>query len=213
MPATTMGLPLTRLGSREVADQLISLVQEHGALALAIVLMGSCLGLPVPSSLVMMALGSFIEQEGLEALPYFVIGLSGAVVGDQTGYVIGRLSTDQVEQMSRRFGWLNAALARAEAFQSRWSDVGVFLSRWLFSPLGPWINIYAGLTRYSWFRFSIFGILGELLWVAIYLGLGMLFSSSVTALGDILGSLTWFLASAVIAAALGWWLVSIARAR
>lgn len=44
-------------------DQLVAIVQEHGALALAVILMGSCLGLPLPSSLLMLAMGSFIEQE------------------------------------------------------------------------------------------------------------------------------------------------------
>lgn len=43
-------------------EQLIAIVQDYGALGLAAILMASCVGLPIPSSLVMMALGSFIQH-------------------------------------------------------------------------------------------------------------------------------------------------------
>ena len=193
-------------------DQLVVIVQQHGAVALAAILMASCLGLPFPSSLLMMAMGSFIEQEDLEVLPYFLVGLGGAVAGDQIGYMIGRLGSGFiVRRRSRGTTWMSASLAKAAAFQSHWSDLGIFLSRWLFSPLGPWVNLYSGATRYSWIRFSVPAALGELVWVVGYLALGMLFSSSVQALADLLGSLTWFLASATVAALLGWRLVILLR--
>nr|CAD6601085.1 DedA family protein [Rhizobium sp. Khangiran2] len=97
--------------------------------------------------------------------------------------------------------------------QNRWSDLGIFLSRWLLSPLGPWINLYSGLTHYSWVRFSLLVIAGEFVWVSVYLGAGMLFSSSVAALADILGSLTWFLVTGTVAIALGWKLVTMLRSK
>lgn len=181
-------------------------------MALAVILMGSCLGLPLPSSLLMLAMGSFIEQEEMAVLPYFLIGFGGAVAGDEAGYLIGRLGSGFLQRPCRGRTWFAASLDKAAAFQSRWSDLGIFLSRWLFSPLGPWINLYSGVTQYSWIRFSIFVVLGEFVWVVSYLGLGMLFSSSVQALADILGSLTWFFASAFIAMLLGWRLIIVLRA-
>ena len=194
-------------------EQLIAIVQDYGALGLAAILMASCVGLPVPSSLVMMALGSFLQHEDMDILPYFLIGFGGAVAGDQAGYMIGRLGSGLLEQGSGGPAWLATSLARAAAFQNRWSDLGIFLSRWLLSPLGPWVNLYSGLTRYSWVRFSLLVIAGEFVWVSVYLGAGMLFSSSVAALADILGSLTWFLVTGTVAIALGWKLVTTLRSK
>ncbi|WP_281976597.1 DedA family protein [Pseudorhizobium flavum] len=194
-------------------EQLIAIVQDYGALGLAAILMASCVGLPIPSSLVMMALGSFIQHEDMDILPYFLIGFGGAVAGDQAGYMIGRLGSGLLEQGSGGPAWLATSLARAAAFQNHWSDLGIFLSRWLLSPLGPWVNLYSGLTHYSWVRFSLLVIAGEFVWVSVYLGLGMLFSSSVAALADILGSLTWFLLTGTVAIALGWKLVTTLRSK
>jgi membrane protein DedA with SNARE-associated domain len=196
-----------------VPEQLIAIVQDYGALGLAAILMASCVGLPIPSSLVMMALGSFIQHEDMDILPYFLIGFGGAVAGDQAGYMIGRLGSGLLEQGSGGPAWLATSLARAAAFQNHWSDLGIFLSRWLLSPLGPWVNLYSGLTHYSWVRFSLLVIAGEFVWVSVYLGLGMLFSSSVAALADILGSLTWFLVTGTVAIALGWKLVTTLRSK
>lgn len=194
-------------------EQLIAIVQDYGALGLAAILMASCVGLPIPSSLVMMALGSFIQHEDMDILPYFLIGFGGAVAGDQAGYMIGRLGSGLLEQGSGGPAWLATSLARAAAFQNHWSDLGIFLSRWLLSPLGPWVNLYSGLTHYSWVRFSLLVIAGEFVWVSVYLGLGMLFSSSVAALADILRSLTWFLVTGTVAIALGWKLVTTLRSK
>jgi membrane-associated protein len=196
-----------------VPEQLIAIVQDYGALGLAAILMASCVGLPIPSSLVMMALGSFIQHEDMDILPYFLIGFGGAVAGDQAGYMIGRLGSGLLEQGSGGPAWLATSLARAAAFQNHWSDLGIFLSRWLLSPLGPWVNLYSGLTHYSWVRFSFLVIAGEFVWVSVYLGAGMLFSSSVAALADILGSLTWFLVTGTVAIALGWKLVTTLRSK
>jgi membrane-associated protein len=196
-----------------VPEQLIAIVQDYGALGLAAILMASCVGLPIPSSLVMMALGSFIQHEDMDILPYFLIGFGGAVAGDQAGYMIGRLGSGLLEQGSGGPAWLATSLARAAAFQNHWSDLGIFLSRWLLSPLGPWVNLYSGLTHYSWVRFSLLVIAGEFVWVSVYLGLGMLFSSSVAALADILGSMTWFLVTGTVAIALGWKLVTTLRSK
>tara|TARA_R110002051_G_scaffold10079_4_gene38196 strand:+ start:607 stop:1206 length:600 start_codon:yes stop_codon:yes gene_type:complete len=193
-----------------VTDQLLQFVNTGGSLALALILMASCLAVPVPAALVMMAVGSLVEQGEIEALPFFLAGLAGSVVGDQLGYLIGHTGRSRV-RASAEHGWLAATLQKAERFETRWGDLGIFLSRWLLSPMGPWINLVAGMTGYSWARFSLFGLLGEAVWVAGYLALGVTFSRSVEMLSELLGSLTWFIVSALVAGILGWKLFTLAR--
>jgi membrane protein DedA with SNARE-associated domain len=195
-----------------VTDQLLQFVNTGGSLALALILMASCLAVPVPSALVMMAVGSLVDQGEIEALPFFLAGLAGSVAGDQLGYLIGRTGRSRV-RASAEHGWLAATLQKAERFETRWGDLGIFLSRWLLSPMGPWINLVAGMTGYSWARFSFFGLLGEAVWVAGYLALGVTFSRSVEMLSEVLGSLTWFIVSALVAGILGWKLLAVARTR
>ena len=81
---------------------------------------------------------------------------------------------------------------------------GIFLSRWLLTPLGPFVNITSGLSGYSWPRFLFYDILGEALWVTLYVLLGKFFSDSVEEIGDMLGDLTWTVVGLLFALLLGW---------
>ena len=72
------------------------------------------------------------------------------MLGDFAGYGIGQRGG------TRLSGWLNASVgraalrAKAEAPLAKWGGAGVFLSRWLFSALVPFVNIAAGLTALHW---------------------------------------------------------------
>jgi membrane protein DedA with SNARE-associated domain len=75
----------------------------------------------------------------------------------------------------------------------------VYLSRWLFSPLGPWVNLTAGAMRLDWRRFTLGSVTGEATWVALYVGLGWGFAAQVDRLGSLMGSLAGFAAALGIA--------------
>jgi membrane protein DedA with SNARE-associated domain len=81
--------------------------------------------------------------------------------------------------------------------------MGVFLSRWLASPLGPYINFTSGLTRYNWSRFLFWGALGEAIWVSLYIGIGYAFSAQAQAIADMVGNVIWLLIAAGITVLLG----------
>ncbi|MCG6113157.1 MAG: hypothetical protein MEQ74_13450 [Paracoccus sp.] len=78
--------------------------------------------------------------------------------------------------------------ARARRIVDRWGGVGVFLSTWLFSPLGPYVNLLASVMRMGWARFSFSDTVGEAIWIGVYVGLGYAFSSRIAQLADLLGN-------------------------
>ena len=55
----------------------------------------------------------------------------------------------------------------------------IFFSRWLVSPLGPYVNLIAGSTAYGWARFTTAGIAGETVWAGLYVGTGYGFAGNV----------------------------------
>ena len=73
-----------------MTEQILELVPVYGLWLLAVVVYLSCLALPVPSSLVMLASGSFAAAGDLAMVPTFATALAAAIAGDQTGYLIGR---------------------------------------------------------------------------------------------------------------------------
>lgn len=107
-----------------------------------------------------------------------------------------------VFRVSQRIGG-EAHLRRAEAWTKRWGWAGIFFSRWLVTPFGPWVNLASGMGAYSWPRFLFLVVAGEALWVALYVALGKIFSDRVLALSELLGNLTWAVVGLVLAVWLG----------
>jgi membrane-associated protein len=89
--------------------------------------------------------------------------------------------------------------------------VGVFLTRWLFSPLGPWVNLTAGSTGFGWHRFTLAGVAGELVWAGLYVGMGYGFAGNIEAASDMLGSVLGFVAAGAVMLGLGLWLRNILK--
>ncbi|MFL6282318.1 MAG: DedA family protein [Pyrinomonadaceae bacterium] len=186
-----------------MSDYLLATLGVYGVPVLFVALLVGSAGVPLPASLLLVAAGSFVEQGELELWPVLALSAAGAILGDQIGYALGRWGG---RRLTRRLGRLVGGEKRiedAEEWLRRREGVGVFLSRWLLTPLGPVVNLTSGATRYPWPRFIVYDVLGEALWVALYVLLGRFFSDRVQALSDLLGDLVWAVLGLVAAALLG----------
>jgi membrane protein DedA with SNARE-associated domain len=194
-----------------VTDQLFALLSTYGLPALFIVLAVSSAGVPFPITLLLIATGSFVAQGEMVLWQVLIICSAGAIIGDQIGYCLGRWGGRKlVGRVTKRFGG-GDMIKRAEAFTKRRGGVAIFLSRWLVTPLGPWLNLTSGITAYPWPRFLFWDVLGEVLWVVIYVSLGNIFSDRVGALADLLGNLTWVIVGIIALGILGWKLLQYFR--
>lgn len=105
-------------------------------------------GMPFPSSLTLIVMGSLVAQGELSFWPVVLSGTVGAVVGDQIGYAAGRFGgRPLLTAITGRIGGADK-IEKAEALSRKWAGFGVFFSRWLIGPLGPWINLTSGLSEY-----------------------------------------------------------------
>jgi membrane protein DedA with SNARE-associated domain len=102
-------------------------------------------------------------------------------------------------------------MEQARAFADRWGGLAIFLTRWLVGPLGPWVNLSSGIASYSWPRFVVWDVLGEALWVALYVMLGNVFSDRVEAIADLATNVSWALVGVLVAALCAWQIVRYVR--
>jgi membrane-associated protein len=184
-------------------DQLLAAVSQYGAPALFAIVAIAAIGVPLPITLILIVAGSMVSQGVLN--PWLTIALAGAgsILGDQAGYAIGRWGGPAlIEKLSGVFG-KHANLTAIETKAAAWGGPGIFLTRWLLSPLGPWINLASGTAGYPWHRFLFWDALGELTGAALFISLGRYFSDRVMALDGVLGDLTWAIAALVVALILG----------
>ncbi|MGM0451010.1 MAG: DedA family protein [Pseudomonadota bacterium] len=194
-----------------MTDTVFLLVAHYGSAALFVVTFLSCLAVPVPASLMMLTSGAFAASGDLPLVTVSLAAFSGALAGDQAGFLVGQSCAGWLERWAAARRGRALLLERARASVDRWGGVGVFLSRWFVSPLGPYVNFAGGAGRMRWARFSAWSAAGEVVWVTIYVGLGYLFASSLTAVAEVAADLSGLIAAAVVAVGLGFWLRLIYR--
>lgn len=196
-----------------MTDWLLALVPQYGLWLLAAATFCSCLALPFPASILMMTAGGFVAAGDLALLPTFAAATAGGITGDQLGFWAGRKIGRPLLSRLRRDPARDKLLARAVKMLERRGILAVFLTRWLFSPLGPWVNLTTGSTGYPWARFTAAGIAGEAVWSGLYVGIGYAFAGNIAAASDMLGSVLGLLASAAAAVILGLWLLNALKSQ
>jgi membrane-associated protein len=193
-----------------MTDWLLALVPQYGLWLLAATTFFSCLALPFPASILMLTAGGFAAAGDLVLWQTFLAAAAGGVAGDQVGYWAGRGFGASVLARLRADPARDKLLAKADGFIEKKGVLAVFLTRWLISPLGPYVNLIAGSTRYGWGRFTAAGITGEAVWAGLYVGTGYGFAGNVTAASQALGSALGMIGGAGAVLALGYWLFSSA---
>jgi membrane-associated protein len=193
-----------------MTDWLLALVPQYGLWLLAATTFLSCLALPFPASILMLTAGGFAAGGDLVLWQAFAAAAAGGIAGDQVGYWAGRGFGAKVLARLRADPARDKLLAKADGFIERKGVLAVFLTRWLISPLGPYVNVIAGSTRYGWGWFTVSGIAGESVWAGLYVGTGYGFAGNVTAASQALGSALGMIGGAGAVLALGYWLFSSA---
>lgn len=185
---------------------LLGLVPQYGLWLIAAVTFFSCLALPFPASIVMLTAGGFAAAGDLVLWQAFAAAAAGAIAGDQVGYWAGRgYGTPFLARLGADPG-REKLLDRAHALLDRQGMGAIFFSRWLVSPLGPWVNLVAGSMGYAWLRFSVVGVAGESVWAGLYIGAGYAFGGNIEAASSTLGSALGMIAGAGAVVVLGYWL-------
>ncbi|SOC14344.1 membrane protein DedA with SNARE-associated domain [Rhodobacter sp. JA431] len=192
----------------DLTDWFLAALPLYGPWLVGLTTLLSCLALPVPSSLMMIAAGAFVASGDLALAPVALAAFGGALMGDQIGYVIGRKAGHLLPPPgSKRAALITVALEKL----AQNGAVAVFLSRWLFSALGPWVNLAAGASGYGHTRFTLADVAGELVWVSAYIGLGMVFGANLDAAADLAGNVLGLITAGAVAIGLGLWLARTLR--
>lgn len=196
-----------------MTDWLLAAVPHYGLWILSATTFLSCLALPVPSSMMMLAAGGFSASGDLSLPQTLAAAYLGAVAGDQAGYALGRAGGAALLDRLARAPQRAHLIGRATDLLHRHGALAIFLTRWLFSPVGPWANLTSGAARLGWGRFTLWGAAGEAVWVGLYTVMGRLFADNLEAASDLLSSGLGLIAGLAAVAGLGLWLRAALRER
>src|SRR2546425_10345347 len=151
------------------------LLGTYGYWAVALVVMGESLGLPVPGETLLL-LGAASAGAGyLEVWGVIGAAAGGAIVGDSLGYALGRWGgRPLLERYGRVLHLQPRHLARAEAFFTRYGAKTVFVGRFI-AILRTYSALLAGLARLPYPRFLLWNAAGGCLWALTFGWLGATF--------------------------------------
>ena len=163
-----------------MSDFLLTQIINYGAPILGTIILLGAIGVPIPSTLSVIAAGAFVQQEILSLPITASVGLVCAIVGDSLSYGIGFYAHDAIHRCFHgTSGWIQAE----GAFQ-RWGPMSVFLTRFLVTAIAVPVNLLAGTSNFPYQRFIVYDVAGELIWIVGFGGLGYMFGSEWELLSD-----------------------------
>jgi membrane-associated protein len=176
-----------------ISNLLLTAVLNYGAIALAATLLLGAAGIPLPTTLLVIAGGAFVRQGLLDPLLAAVLGLGGAVIGDSVNYGIGRIAGGWGERR-----WGDSGLwKQGQGYFEKYGGLSIYLTRFLFASLAYPVNLAAGTTGYAYRRFLLMVILGEATWIVLFGVLGYAFGSQWELVSQFISDFGWLLVGIV----------------
>jgi undecaprenyl-diphosphatase len=163
------------------------------------------LGIPLPGETALVTAAALAALGHLSLTWVIVTAAAGAVMGDATGYWVGRKGG---LRLLRRYGRVihfdEAKIDRVRAFFISHGPKAVFLGRFV-ALLRTWTAILAGTAEMPYGVFTFYNVLGGVTWAALFGTLGYVFGRSLPLLERYIGQAS--LAAVLLAAlSVGLWL-------
>jgi len=168
------------------------------------------IGLFIPGSAIMIALGVVISLDGLPFWPVFWATCLGALLGDGFNYWLGL----RYRGALRAWPWVQQHpqwLSQAERFLVRHGAKSLIVAR-IIGPLRPFIPAVAGMLDMPPKQFWSVTALAVLLWAPLFLGTGMFVGASLQLIANVAMRLAVLFGGLLLALwAIGWLVIRLHR--
>jgi membrane protein DedA with SNARE-associated domain len=161
---------------------LAPLLNQYGYLAVGGLVLVEDFGIPAPGETVLIAAAVYAGAGKLNIVAVAVIGFLAALLGDNIGFAVGHFGGRRLALRFGRYVFLTPRrLDAAEGFFTRHGGKVVTIARFV-EGLRQANGIIAGITGMHWLRFLAFNALGAALWVGLWVSLGDLAGTHITAI-------------------------------
>jgi membrane protein DedA with SNARE-associated domain len=158
---------------------LTHLLESYGYIALFVLVALESLGIPLPGETALISAAAFSASGRLSIYMVVVVAASAAILGDNSGYWIGRRGG---LPLVRRYGRLlhihEAEISRARDFFRRYGAKTVFIGRFI-ALLRTWAAVLAGVGSMRYGVFMFYNALGGTTWALLFGTLGYLFGRNL----------------------------------
>jgi membrane protein DedA with SNARE-associated domain len=161
---------------------LAPILNHYGYLAVGGLVLVEDFGIPVPGETILIAASLYAGAGKLNVVAVGVIAWICAVIGDNIGFAIGHFGGRRLALKYGKYIFLTPKrLDQAEEFFDHHGGKIIVAARFI-EGLRQANGIVAGITGMHWKRFIPFNALGAALWVGLWVSLGYLAGSHITAI-------------------------------
>ncbi len=178
---------------------LLSFLLLYKYLALFVITFLASLALPLPSTIVLIATGAFAGQGYFNFYDIIVIGSISTVAGDYASFFITqRWGAHILPKIGFKKLLASQKFITLRENFIQHSFASIFYSRFLITSLGIPINFIAGLSKLTFKKFFIPDLVGELIYVILYAGIGYILGNEWRSISDIFENIAWALLILVV---------------
>ena len=183
------------------------LVESYGYGIVFLFVAIESLGVPLPGETVLVTAGALAALGHMSIWWVIATAALGGIIGDATGYWIGRLGgVALVKRYGRVVHFDDAKLARVHGFFTRHGAKTVFFGRFI-ALLRTWAALLAGTAEMPYAVFTLYNVMGGITWATLFGTLGYVFGRSLPLLERYIGQASLavvLLVALVVALTLAW---------
>ena len=161
---------------------LAPVLDHWGYLAVGGLVLLEDFGIPVPGETILIAASVYAGAGRLNVVVVGIVGFLAAVAGDNIVFAIGHFGGRALALRWGKYVFLTSErLDKAESFFDRHGGKIIVVARFI-EGLRQANGIVAGITRMRWRRFLLFNAIGAALWVGVWVSVGYLAGTHITAI-------------------------------
>lgn len=178
---------------------LMEYFKNYSIWFLSILLLLQSIGIPTGATLLVIASGAFSYAGEFNIFLLFIEVWVLVSMGDWGSYMLWKfIGNRTLNRFPRLKVYMEPKILKSHKYLERHGKSTVFFTRFLISPMGPFVNAAAGIAAFEMPNFILFAVLGEFLWSCIYLGLGYWFGDSWESIVPIITQVSEILAGMII---------------
>ena len=186
-------------------------LNRFGYLAVAGVVFLEDFGVPVPGETVLILGAVYAGAGRLNILLVALLGLTGAVLGDNVGFAIGRAGGRRLVDRYGKYVFLTRKrVDRAAVYLEEHGGWVISVARFVWG-LRQANGLIAGTVGMGWKRFLFFNVIGAALWVTAWSAVGYLAGSHIDSVYNDASAVGGYLAAAVALSVLAYMAYRYAR--
>ena len=147
-----------------LSDFIISVIEQLGYAGVFVGMTLESVGLPIPSEVIMPFAGYVVWEGGLTLIGITLAGTLGCLAGSLIAYYIGLWGGRPLLERYGKYVLIRKhELDLADKWFGKYGDRAVFVSR-LLPVVRTYISFPAGIVKMDVKKFSLYTVLGSLLW-------------------------------------------------